>query len=651
MRIKSIGNIIKIIVLGLFFTVIVSCENKIVDNDFGMGDTTVEIFVPNYIKIAENGDNSRVIAPQTKGVEFSYIYEDETITLDKVLLSEADATAIENAEVGLFGNIYKITFSGIYVGTYPAGSMTVSLLDESENVISKGSNAEEIIVSMDKDVNASFYAIPVSVDAKSSSLDLGEMKFFKETFESNKGYVLVINADDCPDIVVFNENGTYKSYLKGNKHLFKETEEKTYYFGVYAKDKDCSSYEVEFFSCVEDFSLKEESITIEYDDEYQIEYTIDEGSKAVNVTYESDNEKITVSDTGKIKASSSDSGYQKANITVNIDGIEKVLKVEVLKKVQSISVTNFVITQKNKTVQLEAKVLPEDATNKTVLWESLDKEICTISETGEIKGISEGTVTLKAKAEDKEAFVSVLVLSDSVSITSTEDLVNLENGYFTDAAGKVSYKFAKSSHARATQIPTGYITLDIQGKKNDEWKSTTYKDSGWGWKLNDTVVSLSNDGVASENDLQLNVRPYLVYEKGIPYIFIVQQLTNTGTTELINQKMGVGTDVQIANNDDAPVNVTNFGANLVDESTEMVFSLNCLSGNGITPTSTLWVGEYESGAMYNVYTDKRLNITEKDSAISFSYQNINLLPGESKLFTVKLTFIEDEGGTLKGFIY
>ena len=115
--------------------------------------------------------------------------------------------------------------------------------------------------------------------------------------------------------------------------------------------------------------------------------------------------------------------------------------------------------------------------------------------------------------------------------------------------------------------------------------------------------------------------------------------------------MGVATDVQIAGNDKAPVNVTNFGANLIDESTEMVFSLNCLSGTGITPASSLWVGEYEDGAMSNVYTDKRESLTNKDSAISFSYQNINLAPGESKLFTVKLTFIEDEGGTLKGIIY
>lgn len=658
MKIKSIKKIVQLFVLSFIITIIASCNNNIVNDDFETGNTTVNIFVPNYIKMANKELNARVVAPQTKSVQFSYVYEDEEIVLDKVLLSAAEENAIEDEETGLFGNTYKITFSGVYVGTYAANSMTVSLLDENDEVISKGSNAEEIKVTKEENVSASFYTIPVSVDAKSSYIVSGEMKFFKETLEPNKSYVLEVDIDETndtyPDIVVFNEDGTYNSYLKGKKCLlFKGNEgngAKTFYFGVYAKDKACS-YSVELFDCVEDFALEIESIALEFDEEYQIKYIVEEGSKAVNVTYKSDNEKISVSDTGKIIASGTEDGYQKATITVNIDGIEKLLKVEVLKKVQSISVTNYIITQKNKTVKLEAQVLPEDATNKTIVWESSDNEICTISETGELKGIAEGTVTIKAKGGDKEAYVSVLVLSESVSITSEEDFVVTENEYITDAAGKVSYKFTKSDHAPSTKIPDGFITLDIQGKKNDEWRSTTYRNSGWGWNLNNRVVSLSEEGKISVDDLQLNVRPYLIYEKGIPYIFIVQQLTNIGTTELLNQKMGVATDVQIAGNDKAPVNVTNFGANLIDESTEMVFSLNCLSGTGITPASSLWVGEYKDGAMSNVYTDKRESLTNKDSAISFSYQNINLAPGESKLFTVKLTFIEDEGGTLKGIIY
>nr|WP_154219897.1 Ig-like domain-containing protein [Clostridium botulinum] len=48
---------------------------------------------------------------------------------------------------------------------------------------------------------------------------------------------------------------------------------------------------------------------------------------------------------------------------------------------------------------LNAKVLPEDATNKKVVWSSSDEKIAKVDENGKVTAIKEGQVTITAKVE------------------------------------------------------------------------------------------------------------------------------------------------------------------------------------------------------------------------------------------------------------
>ena len=82
----------------------------------------------------------------------------------------------------------------------------------------------------------------------------------------------------------------------------------------------------------------------------------------------------------------------------------------------------------------------------------------------------------------------------------------------------------------------------------------------------------------------------------------------------------------------------------------MIFALNCLKGEGVTPVDTMWIGNFASSAMGNVYNNKRSDLTNTDSAIAYSWQNISLEPGETKAFVVRLTFVEDTGGSLNAII-
>jgi len=63
---------------------------------------------------------------------------------------------------------------------------------------------------------------------------------------------------------------------------------------------------------------------------------------------------------------------------------------------------------------------------------------------------------------------------------------------------------------------------------------------------------------------------------------------------------------------------------------------------GVDAVSTLWLGRFGSERDH-VYDNERVSITaenDRDTALNFSYQNINLAPGETKNFVVRFTQVQ-----------
>lgn len=635
-------------------------------NDIELGSASFSIFVPDFNLIEEYQKASeRVIPPQTASVSFSYIYdEDEIITLDPKPLSQATSSAGKSTEDGYFGVMYNFYIDGIYAGKYAAGTMKVELLDSAGNAISTGTNKSEVVVSKDTTPRTEFYTLPVSYDDNNSTLAIGEMKFFKLTLDADKNYKLDVTVEEGqtpPALVIYNEDGTYDSYKANPSVIFEKRDKaRVFYIGVYAKKGACS-YKSNLSYRPDNIELAETAIELDYDETYQISYTVSPtGVTPESVTYISYNPKIKVSDTGLITASSAADGYQSALIKINVDGIEKSMAVTVRRKVASISLNkNVIVAHVNGTSSIQATVLPTDATDPAVTWTIANQSIATIKN-GIITGLKQGNTTVTAKAGDKTVEANIVVIQSAYpfSIIDPDDLIKLTEAdsatykdYITDATGKIAYKYTTENHKSTTGFSGSTGKWDIIGKKGDEWYSSTYNNAGWGWKINNTVVSLSSEGIAKAGDLKLQVAPFIVYSKGNPYIMLLQLLTNTGTTDLTGQKFGSGTDIEIAGNKEAPVYTRTAGASLVDNNTNMIFSLNCLTGDVVTPVDTLWIGKYSSGVMSNVYEDNQYGCTNTDSAMAYSWQNIDLAAGETKVFAVRLSLNEDEGGSLIGVIY
>ena len=117
------------------------------------------------------------------------------------------------------------------------------------------------------------------------------------------------------------------------------------------------------------------------------------------------------------------------------------------------------------TVQLEATILPEDTTDKSLSWNSSDPNVATVSDNGLVKAISAGTVIITATCGEVSATCEIIVLNDAgvdsllanpesdISVYSTdgilikkdckvEDLKNLNKGIYIIVSGKDRYKLS-----------------------------------------------------------------------------------------------------------------------------------------------------------------------------------------------------------------
>ena len=71
-------------------------------------------------------------------------------------------------------------------------------------------------------------------------------------------------------------------------------------------------------------------------------------------------------------------------------------------------------------VRLAATVFPDNATDKTVTWESSAPDIADVSEDGTVSALSEGAATITATAGEKTAFCTVTVLAIEVESVTVE---------------------------------------------------------------------------------------------------------------------------------------------------------------------------------------------------------------------------------------
>lgn len=119
--------------------------------------------------------------------------------------------------------------------------------------------------------------------------------------------------------------------------------------------------------------------------------------------------------------------------------------------------------------KLTATVSPDNATNKSVAWNSSNPNIASVSSTGEVIAIAEGTASITAKCGDKSASCTVkvnLITINVTSITLSEKQLSLTVGdtftlvanVFPDNATIKTITWGTTNSEIATVSTSGKIT-------------------------------------------------------------------------------------------------------------------------------------------------------------------------------------------------
>lgn len=130
---------------------------------------------------------------------------------------------------------------------------------------------------------------------------------------------------------------------------------------------------------------------------------------------------------GEGKVTAEKGGY--ALVTATAGGVTGECQVIVYSPVTAISLNARDITlDKGSTFVMVATVDPEDATDKTVTWTSMDNNILSVNSNGVVSALKGGVAKIVAKAEDKTAECVVTVLAPVESVTLNKSSLTLEKG-------------------------------------------------------------------------------------------------------------------------------------------------------------------------------------------------------------------------------
>ena len=146
--------------------------------------------------------------------------------------------------------------------------------------------------------------------------------------------------------------------------------------------------------------LPEEAISMAIGDERELTYELSPTNTTDEIKFESSDKEIAeVNDDGKITAKAEGT----VQITIKCGSVEKIVEVSVAK--QKIPVTaiegveNSAVLDVGAAITLHPIVMPEDATNPQVTYQSSNAGVATVGPDGVITGVSAGTTTISITAD------------------------------------------------------------------------------------------------------------------------------------------------------------------------------------------------------------------------------------------------------------
>ncbi len=183
---------------------------------------------------------------------------------------------------------------------------------------------------------------------------------------------------------------------------------------------------------VSSIEFEDEQLTIDKNRSQTITYSVlPENASNKKVTWESsDPDIVSVNTNGQVTGRACGT----ATITCSAadgSGVNKSIEVTVVQKVTSIRWDNntALTINKDESATPTVTILPDDATNKDLIWTSSDEKVLSVSDNGKITAVGGGTATITCSTADGSNLkITREIFVPSISISSTEYTVTSKNG-------------------------------------------------------------------------------------------------------------------------------------------------------------------------------------------------------------------------------
>lgn len=228
---------------------------------------------------------------------------------------------------------------------------------------------------------------------------------------------------------------------------------------------------------------------------------------ATNASYSKEN--VTLEDAGKYKA-----------VFQTPEGVVETREATVTVKVNVVPVTSVTVSPKVKIVKagekvnLTAKVLPDNATNKKVTWKTSDKSLATVTASGVVTAIADGTAIITATSDNGKSDTHTLTIDSSIlpeSIKIDASSAELEIG--------------------GSKTLTVTFTPDNVTDKTLNWMST-YPDIV---KVEDGVITGLKAGSATINVMTVNNKTASCKVTVKPKVEDTIDIEGSGTTQYLKK--------------------------------------------------------------------------------------------------------------------
>ncbi len=308
----------------------------------------------------------------------------------------------------------------------------------------------------------------VTLDKSSLELNEGETATLTATVKpDNASDKTVTWSSSKTSVATVDANGKVTAVAEGTATITAKAGDKTATCSVTVKKNTVA---------VESVTLDKSSLELTEGETATLTATV-KPDNATNktVTWSSDKTSVaTVDANGKVTAVAEGT----ATITAKAGDKTATCSVTVKKNVIAVESVTLDITSTilntGETLTLTATVKPDNATDKTVTWSSSNSSVATVDANGKVTAVAQGTAIVTAKAGDKTATCTVIVMKTDIPVESITldkyylELTEGETGTITatvkpDNATNKTVTWNSSDPSVATVDQNGKVTALLEG--------------------------------------------------------------------------------------------------------------------------------------------------------------------------------------------